>query len=70
MALSENCQIMLFAEKPFCAAAEAASVRADFYRADFCYKDYSPTEVKAIWDSVMSGRDVSLCRKGNIFRRI
>lgn len=70
MALSENCQIMLFAEKPFCAAAEAASVRADFYRADFCYKDYSPTEVKAIWDSVMSGRDVSACRKGNIFRRI
>lgn len=69
-ALSKDCQIMMFAEKPFCVAAEALSVRADFLRADFCYKKYSPEQVKAIWNKVMNGRDVPLCRKGNAGRRI
>lgn len=70
MALSKDCQIMMFAEKPFCAAAEASAVKADFLRADFCYKKYSPAQVKAVWDKVMSGQDVALCRKGNTGRRI
>ena len=68
-AVSENCQLTLFNQKPFCIAAQAKEVRADFYRADFAVKKYSSEEVKNIMDKLMRFEDVASCQKGNIIRR-
>ena len=45
MALSKDCQVMLFDEK---AREIETSVNADFYRMDFCYKKYTADEVSSI----------------------
>lgn len=68
-ALSKDCQIMLFADKPYCAAAEAKSVKADFYRADFCYKKYQPQEVVRIFNKLRKFEDIGNCGKGNLVRQ-
>lgn len=67
-ALSKDCQIMLFANSPFCAAEEAKKIKADCYRIDFCYKRYSADEVAAIFAKVRNFNDVSECRKANLIR--
>lgn len=67
-ALSKDCQIMLFDERPLCLAAEAGSVPADYYRADFCHKKYSPEEVKNIFAKLQAFEDAEDCRKGNAAR--
>ncbi|MBR1948895.1 MAG: U32 family peptidase, partial [Alphaproteobacteria bacterium] len=41
-ALSKDCQLMMFNQKSFCIAKEAKNIKADFYRVDFVYKNYSP----------------------------
>ncbi len=68
-ALSKDCQIMLFADKPYCAAEEAKSVKADFYRADFCYKKYQSHEVAQIFDKLRKFEDIGNCVKGNLVRQ-
>lgn len=67
-ALSKDCQVMLFDERPLCLAVEAGSVQADYYRADFCYKKYLPEEVKNIFAKLQAFEDVENCCKGNICR--
>ena len=67
-ALSKDCQLMMFAHKPFSVATEAKEVRVDFYRADFCYKNYTATEVKTVLEKLMNFEDVVGCLKGNIVR--
>ena len=69
LALSENCGTMLFADKPFAAAKEAAEVRADFYRADFCYRSYTLREVKNILQQLKNFENPSNSFAGNMARR-
>ena len=68
-ALSKDCQLMMFDKKPFCIAEEAKEVRADFYRADFLYKNYSASEVAEIFEKLFRFEDVGASVKGNIARR-
>lgn len=68
-ALSKDCQIMLFADRPYCSAAEAKSVKADFYRADFCYKKYQTHEVAHIFNKLRKFEDIGNCGKGNLVRQ-
>ena len=66
--LSRNCFTMLFDREPFCAAAEAAEVPADFYRVDILYKKYTPEQAAHIWQKACLRQDVCPCRKGNLYR--
>ena len=66
--LSDNCQTMLFAEKPYSVADYSKDVRADFYRADFCYKHYSPQDVKNIMDELMTFQRQQRVLKANVIR--
>ncbi len=68
-ALSKDCQLMMFNEKPFCIAKEAKNIRADFYRADFVYKNYTPEEVQDILNKLMRFEDTPNCVKGNMARK-
>ena len=65
-ALSRDCQIMLFDERPLCFAAEAPEIRAAAYRVDFCFKPYSSAQAAEIWVRVRRFGDVDGCAKGNI----
>ncbi len=68
-ALSKDCQTMLFDERPFCAAAEAQEIAADFYRVDFLYKPYTARQAAEIWRKVTAFEDVSDdVIKGNLHR--
>ena len=60
---------MMFNEKAFCMAKEAKNIKADFYRADFVYKNYTPEKVKLIMDRLMHFEDAENCTKGNIIRK-
>lgn len=64
-ALSKDCQVMLFAEKPLCLAAEARDAGASFYRVDFCYKKYTPEKAAAIWQKMRRFEDIPGTEKGN-----
>jgi len=68
-ALSKDCQLMMFNEKAFCMAKEAKNIKADFYRADFVYKNYAPEKVRDILHKLMNFEDVANCVKGNILRK-
>ena len=57
--LSENCQTMVFDERPLCVAKEAAGIAADFYQAVFMFADYTPDEVLQIWQQLRKFDDVS-----------
>lgn len=57
--LSENCQTMVFDERPLCVAKEAAGIAADFYQAVFMFADYTPDEVAQIWQQLREFDDVS-----------
>ena len=57
--LSENCQTMVFDERPLCVAKEAAGIAADFYQAVFMFADYTPDEVAQIWQQLRKFDDVS-----------
>lgn len=65
-ALSRDCQIMLFSEKALCFAAEAALIKADYYRVDFCYKKYNLKIIAEIWDKLRKFEDIAGCMKANI----
>ena len=64
--LSRNCQTMVFDYNPLCFAAEAPKIKADFYRVDFCYKNYSAEQAAEIFALVSSYKDIASCNKGNI----
>lgn len=65
-ARSKNCQTMVMADTPICFAKEAKGVSADFYRADFCYKQYAAKDVAAIWQKIKNFEDIAKCSKGNL----
>ena len=68
-AVSKNCQVMVFDKNPLCFAKEASAVETDFYRMDFIYRKYQPSEVKKIADKLMHFEDVGNVNKGNINNR-
>lgn len=65
-ALSENCTVMLFKEQPYCVAAETANLATAFRRIDFCYKKYTPVQVKDIVKSLFLNKNVKNSCAGNI----
>lgn len=65
-AISNNCQLMMFNNAPICFAKEAKEINSDFYRMDFCYKNYTSRDVKLIADLIMNYEDVKGCAKANI----
>ncbi len=64
-ALSRNCQMMVFDNLPYCIASDAKNLNADFLRADFCYKKYTPEAVKEICGKLLNFSDLANCIKGN-----
>ena len=66
VAISQNCQLMMFNDNPVCFANEAKDIKANFYCMDFCYKKYTPAKVKQISDKLMSFTDIKGCIKANI----
>ena len=66
--LSENCQTIVMAERPFSVAAECQKLRVDFYRADFCYKTYKPEEVCQIFENLQQFKDKKGSLKANLNR--
>ncbi len=67
-ALSKDCHIMLFSEKPLCLAAEAPDVKPDYYRVDFCYRPYSAERAADIFEKVRAFQDVENSIKANVYR--
>lgn len=65
-AFSKDCQIMLFNQAPFCIAAETSNVKTAFRRMDFCYKKYTPEQVRKTASLLFAGENVRYSRKGNI----
>ena len=68
-ALSQDCQMMVFDNKPYCIAADAQDLRPDFFRMDFAYREYSPEKVRQIADDLLQGKDVTDCIKGNFLNK-
>ena len=68
-ALSKNCETKVFAENAFAAAKQAAEVKVDWLRADFCYKKYTPTQVKNIVEQLMKSENPANCISGNLARK-
>ena len=69
VAISKDCQVMIFADKPFCVAKEAKDVKADFYRMDFVNRKYEPEDVLAISEKLMNFEEMSASIGGNVKRR-
>ncbi|MBQ9271654.1 MAG: U32 family peptidase [Alphaproteobacteria bacterium] len=65
MALSKDCQMLVFDAKPYCIAQEANNLSPDFFRMDFVNCRYSPKNVKEIVDNLLKFNNVSNCIKGN-----
>ncbi len=63
-ALSKDCQMMVFDEKPYCIAAEAKDLRPDFFRMDFVYRPYEAQQVKEIADRLRRFEDFPEALKG------
>lgn len=64
-ALSRNCQMIVFDEKPYCIASDAADLEPDYFRMDFTFRQYTAEEVEEIVNTLMEGENVSSCIKGN-----
>ena len=64
-ALSKNCQMMVFDDKPYCIAAEAQDLTPDFFRMDFVYRPYTAETVQKIVDKLLKFENVSDCINGN-----
>ena len=66
MALSRDCQIMMFDKNPYCIAQEVKNLSPDYFRMDFVYKKYTSEKVREIFNSLIKFNDVTNCIKGNI----
>ena len=64
-ALSKNCQMMVFDERPYCIAADVFDLTPDFFRMDFVYKQYDAENVAKIATKLRHFTDVTNCMKGN-----
>ena len=64
-ALSKDCQMMVFDDKPYCIAIEAKDLAPDFFRMDFTYRQYDAKKVADIVDKLLKFDNLSDCIKGN-----
>ena len=64
-ALSKNCQMMVFDDKPYCIAAEAQDLTPDFFRMDFVYRPYTAETVQNTVNKLLKFENISDCIKGN-----
>ena len=64
-ALSQNCQMMVFDEQPYCIAQEAKDLAPDFFRMDFLYRPYTAEKVKNIVNKLIEFDNVYNCINGN-----
>ena len=69
-ALSSHCQLMLFSRKPYCISSVAQKIRADYYRADFCYKKYTAEQVRQIFDKLKNFEALNNTVSANIERNV
>ena len=69
-ALSRNCQLILLGDKPFSCVKIASKIKPDFYRADFCYKKYTPSQVKNIMNNLMGFEAINNTTSANIERNM
>ena len=69
-ALSVPCQTTVFSEHALCLSGVYYSVPADFYRIDFCGKEYTPEQVKQITSLILENKPVSNTTQANWQRRI
>ena len=68
-ALCIPCQTMLFDQSPLCLASLAQQVPAAFYQMDFCFKPYTPKQVKEISDRLMRFVDITSSVKANAVKK-
>lgn len=68
-ALSKNCETKVFGAAAFGAALQAKDIKADWLRADFCYKKYEPKQVSAIMEKLMKFENPDDCASGNLMRK-
>ena len=68
-ALSRDCQIMMFDAAPYCIAAEAKDLQPDYFRMDFCYRNYTAEEVVKIVDKLLKFENITNCINGNFCNR-
>lgn len=64
-ALSADCQVMVFDNKPFCIAEGAADLYPDAFRIDFVYRSYTPEQVRNIVNKLLKFENVTDCISGN-----
>ena len=64
-ALSKNCQMTVYDEKPYCIATEAQDLLPDFFRMDFVGCQYTPQTVQNIVNKLLEFNNVSNCINGN-----
>ena len=69
-ALSSQCQLMLFGRKPYCIASMAQKIKPDFYRADFCYKKYTPEQVVSLMEQLMNFETINNTVSANMERNV
>jgi len=56
LAINRHCQTVYLNEQPFCLGGHLAQLQqqgARYFRADFLWRNYAPTQVKQIWDNLM-----------------
>ena len=63
--LSDNCQMMVFDDKPYCVAEQAQDIATDYLRMDFIYRPYTPKKVKQTVDKLIQYKNVSDCIDAN-----
>ena len=68
-ALSKDCQMMVFDEKPYCIMAEAQNLQPDVFRMDFVYRPYSAEKVLKIVNKLLKFENVSDCICGNFLNK-
>ena len=70
LALSKNCQTMLFDEKPYCSVAFAKDIKADFFRVNFLYKPYTSAKAAEIWQKMRKFDVLPDVNEGNLTRGV
>ena len=70
VAVSEECRTVLLDKRAWCAAGQAETSAADFYRVSFVYKQYEAAEAADIWRQVRQFRTVAGTAQGNLERKI
>ena len=70
LALSKNCQTMLFDERSYCSVAFAKDIKADFLRVNFLYKPYTSAKAAEIWQKMRKFQALSNVNEGNLNRGV